>query len=140
MTLMLPGVNFHADRLSGILGCCVLLQSTQTFTLYITVLILTQSAISSFAWQLFGSNFIYFILQNNCSYKCVVPKNAISVQVYLVSVKKKITLTSMHLKYGFQTLHDIPFLEYCQDFQFSCQIIKLSQPTGIFLKMCHLHL
>lgn len=140
MTLKLPAVNAYADRLSEILGSCVFLNSTQILTLQIIVLIVTQSAIFSFVRQLLGSNFIYFIFLDNCSHKCVVQTNAIGARAVLVSVRKDLTLTSVHLKLDFQLFHDILFLEYCQHFHFFSQLIKLSHPTGIFLMFWHLHL
>ena len=71
MTLKLPIVHLYDDRLNEIFHCCVFLHSSQILTLYITVLIVTQSATFLFVSNFLGSNFIYSILQDNCLYKCV---------------------------------------------------------------------
>ena len=139
MTLKLPIVHLCADRFNEILCCCVFLHSTQILTLYIIVLIVTQSATFSFVSHFLGSNFIYSILQDNCLHKCV-RKNASTTKANLVSDGKNLILTPMHLKMEFQLLHDILFLEYYQHFQFFSTIIKPGHPIGIFLKFWHQHL
>jgi hypothetical protein len=139
MTMKLPIVHLYANRLNEILRCCVFLHSTQILTLYITVLIVTQSATFSFVSHSLGSNFIYSILQDNCLHKRVW-KNATTAKANLVSDWKNPILASMHLKLEFQFLHDILFFEYYQHFQFFSTLIKPDHSTGIFLKFWHQHL
>jgi len=139
MTLKLPIVHLYADRLNGILRCCVFLHSTQILILYTIVLIVTQSATFSFVSHFLGSSFIYSTLQDNCLHKCVW-KNASTAKANLVSDWKNLILASMHLKLEFQLLHDILILEYYQQFQFFSILIKPGHPTGIFLKFWHQHL
>lgn len=120
MTMKLPIVHLYADRLNGILCCCALLHSTQILILYITVLIVTQSATFSFVSHFLGSSFIYSILQDNCLHKCVW-KNATTAKANLVSDWKKsdtgfhafkigISACSWHLIFGI--LPTLPILFY----------------------------